>query len=111
MTISYERAKLLIDVIKGVAELGPREGNSIGTLAVAELRAMDAEAREKVAAAVAEAKAKAAAEAAEAAAKAKAAADATAADEEAAESLRMQPRQPVAPVRATLPDAPAGRRV
>ena len=46
MSTSYERAKLLMDVIKGSADLGPRDANSISALAAAELKAMDDEARD-----------------------------------------------------------------
>jgi hypothetical protein len=45
MTITYERAKLLMDVIKGSADLGPRDANSLSALAAAELTEMDNEAK------------------------------------------------------------------
>ena len=72
MSISYERAKLLMDVIKGSADLGPRDANSISALAAAELKAMDDEARDELDARAKKAADEAAKQAAIAAEKAKA---------------------------------------
>ncbi len=76
MTVSFERAGILMSVIKMAAELGPKDGNSISALAAMELRYMDDEARKEVAERnakmQADAAAKAAAEAEERAAQAEA---------------------------------------
>lgn len=60
MTINLERAAMLLHIIKGSAELGPNQANSIGALASAELRAMDDEARKELAARAEKAKREAA---------------------------------------------------
>jgi hypothetical protein len=65
MSISYERALLLINVIKGAADLGPKDGNSISALAAMELRAIDDTAKQDVVELAAKARAAAEAKAAE----------------------------------------------
>lgn len=71
MSIDYSKAELLMTTIKLAADLGPGEANSIGALAVAELRAMEEEAKKELAVRAERAK-KEAAMKAEADAKAKA---------------------------------------
>ena len=44
--MDFERALLLMQIIHKAAELGPKEANSIGALALNELRELDAEAKE-----------------------------------------------------------------
>jgi len=72
MSTAFERAKLLMDVIKGSADLGPRDANSISALAAAELKAMDDEAKDELDARAKKAADEAAKQAAIAAEKAKA---------------------------------------
>lgn len=96
MTVNYERVKLLVEVIKGAAELGPREANSISALAVAELRAMDDAAKKEVDSARAEAKVKADAAAAEQAAATAEAAEQVEAEAEEDQQLNVHPQPPVA---------------
>lgn len=50
MSVSHDRALLLMNVIKAAADLGPKDGNSISALAAMELRVIDDEARGEVAA-------------------------------------------------------------
>lgn len=107
MTVSYERAAMLIHIIKGAAELGPKDGNSISALAAMELKAMDDEARGEVAARTEKARQEAADKAA-AEAEARAAQEAADAEEIAAADEGARPKAIPAD---KLPQAAAGRRL
>lgn len=66
MSVDFERAVLLMEVIKYSADLGPREANSVTMAALMELREMDAQAKEELAEAARQAQQAAVDQAAEA---------------------------------------------